>query len=66
MQQISIKIVYDYTQLGGEDRSTGNCARNWNFTMVYGEHRIRPIKWNVQNSLGYWDTNVSFNLGQTT
>ena len=28
--------------------------------------RIRPSKWNAQNSLGFWDTNGSSNYGQTT
>ena len=34
--------------------------------MVYAQPRIRPRKCNVQNSLGFCDSNGSFNLGQTT
>ena len=34
--------------------------------MVCVQLRIRPRKRNVQNSLGFWDTNGSPNLGQTT
>ena len=34
--------------------------------MVYVQLRIRPRKWDVQNSLEFWDTNRSRNLGQTT
>ena len=34
--------------------------------MVYAQPRICPRKWEIQNSLGFWDTNESSNLGQTT
>ena len=34
--------------------------------MVYAQHRIHPGKWNAQYSQGFWDTNGSSNLGQTT
>ena len=34
--------------------------------MVYTQARIRPGEWDAQNSLGFWDTNESPNLGQTT
>ena len=34
--------------------------------MVYEQHRIRSRKCDAQNSLGFWDTNGSPNLGQTT
>ena len=34
--------------------------------MVCVQSRIHPGKWDAQNSLGFWDTNGSFNLGQTT
>ena len=34
--------------------------------MVYTQPRIRPVKWDAQNSLGFWDTNGSPNLGQIT
>ena len=33
--------------------------------MVYAQPRIRPWKWDAQNSLGFWDKNGSSNLGQT-
>ena len=34
--------------------------------MVYAQIRIHPGKWDAQTSLGFWDTNRSPNLGQTT
>ena len=34
--------------------------------MIYAQPRISPRKWDVQNSLGFWDTNGSPNLGQKT
>ena len=34
--------------------------------MVYAQPRIRPMKWDAQNSLEFWDTNKSSNLRQTT
>ena len=34
--------------------------------VVYAQPRICPRKWNAQNSLGFWDTNGSPNLAQTT
>ena len=34
--------------------------------MVYAQTRIRPTQWDAQSSLGFWDTNGSSNLGQTT
>ena len=34
--------------------------------MVYAQLRIRPIELDAENSLGFWDTNGSSNLGQTT
>ena len=34
--------------------------------MVYVQPSIYPGKWDAQNSLGFWDTNGSPNLGQTT
>ena len=34
--------------------------------MVYTKPGIRPGEWNVWTSLGFSDTNRSFNLGQTT
>ena len=34
--------------------------------MVYAQQRTRPLKWDTQNSLRFWDTNRSPNLGQTT
>ena len=30
------------------------------------KHKIRPRKWDAQNSLGFWDTNGSLNPTQTT
>ena len=32
--------------------------------MVYTQPRLRPVKWNAQYSLGFWDTNGSPNLGK--
>ena len=34
--------------------------------MVHAQPRIRPGEWDAQTSLGFWDTNGSPNLGQTT
>ena len=34
--------------------------------MVYAQPRISPEEWDVQTPLGFWDTNGSPNLGQTT
>ena len=34
--------------------------------MIYAKPRIRPRKWDVENSLRFWDINGSSNLGQTT
>ena len=34
--------------------------------MVYSLPRIRPRKWDAENSVGFWDTNGSSNLGQAT
>ena len=33
---------------------------------VYAQPGIRPREWDVQNSLGFWDTNGSSNLDQMT
>ena len=32
---------------------------------LLAQPRIYPRKWGTQNSLGFWDTNGSLNLGQT-
>ena len=34
--------------------------------MVHTQPRISPGEWDTQNPLGFWDTNGSPNLGQTT
>ena len=34
--------------------------------MVQAQTRIRPRKWDAQNSLQFWDTNESSNLSETT
>ena len=34
--------------------------------MVYAQSRICPGEWDAQTLLGFWDTNGSLNLGQTT
>ena len=34
--------------------------------MVYVQPRVCPGEWNAQTPLGFWDTNRSPNLGQTT
>ena len=34
--------------------------------MVNVQPRIHPRKWDTQTSLGFWGTNGSPNLGQTT
>ena len=43
--------------------------KNWIWPyeqMVYAQSSICPGKWNAQAPLGFWDTNGSLNLGQTT
>ena len=57
------------TYLNGEGDRLGNvqeievwpCEQN-----VYAQPIIRPVEWDVNISLGFWDTNESPNLGQTT
>ena len=34
--------------------------------MVYAQPRIYPGQWNAQTPLGFWETNVSPYLSQTT
>ena len=34
--------------------------------MVYAQARISSVEWDVQSSLGFWDTNDSSNLSQMT
>ena len=34
--------------------------------MVYAHPRICPGEWDTQTVQGFWDTNRSYNLGQTT
>ena len=34
--------------------------------MIYEQPRICPGEWDAQTSLGFWGTNGSLNLGQTT
>ena len=34
--------------------------------MIYTQHRFCPGEWDAQTPLGFWDTNGSPNLGQTT
>ena len=34
--------------------------------MVYAQPRICPRKWDAQNYLGFWHSNGTFNLSQTT
>ena len=45
--------------------STGICARSLNLS-IRTNLRIFPWKWHAENSLGFWDTNGSFNLGLKT
>ena len=54
---------------GWEKWSFRNCARNLNLPyeqVVYAQRGIRPIEWDAESSLWFWDTNGSPNLGQTT
>ena len=49
--------------------SSGNCARNEILPyeqVVYTGTRIQSGEWDAQSFLGFWDTNRSPNLGQTT
>ena len=34
--------------------------------MVYAQPRICPGEWHAQTPLGFWDSNGSLNIGQTT
>ena len=34
--------------------------------LVFAQPGIRTGEWDAQTSLGFWDTNWSLNLGQTT
>ena len=34
--------------------------------MVYAQAKICPGEWDAQTPLGFWDTNESLNIGQTT
>ena len=34
--------------------------------MVYAQLRVCPVEWHKQTPQGFWDTNGSRNLGQTT
>ena len=36
------------------------------YQMVYAQNRIHNKEWDAENSLGFWDTNGSSNLGLTT
>ena len=39
----------------------------WSYEqMLYAQPRICPGEWDSQTSLGFWDTNGSPNLSQTT
>ena len=39
----------------------------WPYEQVeYAQLRTHPGEWDAQSSLGFWDTNKSPNLGQTT
>ena len=47
--------------------STGNCVEVWPYEqMVYAQLRICSKEWDAQTLLGFWNSNVSPNLGQTT
>ena len=55
--------------MGGEGDPLGNVQEIeiWPYEQtVYVQPRISPTKWDAQTSLGFWDTNGSSNLGQTT
>ena len=34
--------------------------------MLYAQPIISPGQWDTQTAMGFWDTNGSLNLGQTT
>ena len=69
MQQITTKREWDLTWLGGQGDPLGIVQEIyiWPYEqVVYAQPRIRPGKRDAQSSLGFWDTNESPNLGQTT
>ena len=56
------------TWLGGGGNPPGIVQEVWiqpYEQTVHAQSRIRPRKWDAQNYLGFWDTNVSPNFGQT-
>ena len=64
MQQIAQKEL-----LGGQGDPQGDVQEIeiWPYEqMVYEQPRICPGEWHTQTPLGFWDTNGSTNLGQTT
>ena len=79
--EIFIHRISEYNKLAKKEyktrhdwgkSSTGNSARNVNFIippyhqMVCTQTSIRPGEWDAQTSLRFWDTNESYNLGQTS
>ena len=67
MQQISAKRVWDQTRLDVEGDPLGIVQEIEILPyekMVYAQTRIYLREWDVQSSLGFWDTNGSHNLGQ--
>ena len=54
---------------GGEGDPLGIVQEVWIWPykqIVFAQPRICSGKWDAQTSLGFWDTNRSLNLGQTT
>ena len=51
----------------GKGNSLGEVQEIWPYKqMVYAQSRICPWEWDAQTLLGFWDTNGSLNLSQTT
>ena len=69
MQQIGTKRAWDYALLGGQGDPLGivQAVEVWpNEQMVYAQPRICPGEWDAKSPRGFWDSNESTNLGQTT
>ena len=69
MQQLVLKEYKTRHDLVGEGDPLGTVQEIeiWPYEyVVHAQPRIRPGEWDEQISLGFWDTNGSSNLGQTT
>ena len=69
MSKLAPKEYKFRTRLGREGDPLGivQTTESWPYQqVVYALPRIRSRKWDAQNSLEFWDTNESPNIGQMT